>query len=84
MSARKPDDRLLNSEDDLAIHGPRAEREDRPVFINDDMMNGTYLRNGEGDYHCTKAEVKAMLRDQTEETADMKVLEDMEISEHFQ
>lgn len=27
------------------------------------------------------AEVKAMLRDQTEETSDMKVLEDMEISD---
>ena len=71
----------LNGNDVLTIHVPRAEREDKPVFINDDMMNGTYRRNGEGDYHCTKAEVKAMLRDQTEETADMKVLEDMEISD---
>ena len=71
----------LNGNDILMIHVPRAEREDKPVFINDDMMNGTYRRNGEGDYHCTKAEVKAMLRDQTEETADMKVLEDMEISD---
>ena len=35
----------------------------------------------EGDYHCTRAEVKAMLRDQTEETMDMKVLEDMEMSD---
>ena len=71
----------LNGNDVLTIHVPRAEREDKPVFIIDDMMNGTYRRNGEGDYHCTKAEVKAMLRDQTEETADMKVLEDMEISD---
>ena len=71
----------LNGKDILAIHVPRAQREDKPVFVNDDMMNGTFRRNGEGDYHCTKAEVKAMLRDQTEETADMKVLEDMDISD---
>ena len=65
----------------LAIRVPRAQREDKPVYINDDMMNGTFRRNGEGDYHCTKSEVKAMLRDQTEETSDMKTLEDMGISD---
>lgn len=70
-------------EDDviLAIRVPKANREERPVYINNDMFKGTFRRNGEGDYHCTKAEVKAMLRDQTEETSDMKVLEDMEISD---
>ena len=71
----------LDGKDILTIQVPRARREDKPVFINNDLMNGTFRRNGEGDYHCTKAEVKAMLRDQTEETADMKVLEDMEISD---
>ena len=65
----------------LAIHIPRARREDRPVYINDDLFGGTFRRNGEGDYHCTASEVRAMLRDQTEATADMKVLDDMEISD---
>lgn len=71
----------VNGDVILAIRVPRANREDKPVYINNDMMSGTFRRNGEGDYHCTKAEVKAMLRDQTEETSDMKVLEDMEISD---
>ena len=62
----------VNGDVILAIRVPRAQREDKPVYINDDMMNGTFRRNGEGDYHCTKSEVKAMLRDQTEETSDMK------------
>ena len=70
----------VNGDIILAIRVPRANREDKPVYINDDMFEGTFRRNGEGDYHCTKAEVKAMLRDQTEETSDMKILEDMEIS----
>ena len=34
-------------------------------------------RNWEGDYHCERSEVLAMLRDQPEETADMKILQDM-------
>ncbi|MDE7418066.1 MAG: putative DNA binding domain-containing protein [Lachnospiraceae bacterium] len=65
----------------LAIHIPRAQREVKPVYINNDLLGGTFRRNGEGDYRCTKGEVKAMLRDQTEETSDMKVLEDFEISD---
>ena len=32
--------------------------------------NGTFRRNFEGDYHCTRLQVKAMLRDQTERTMD--------------
>ena len=34
--------------------------------------NGTFRRNFEGDYHCTRLQVKAMLRDQTERTMDGK------------
>ncbi|WP_208873070.1 AlbA family DNA-binding domain-containing protein, partial [Fretibacterium fastidiosum] len=65
----------------LSIRVPRAEREVRPVYINDDLFEGTFRRNGEGDYHCTRSEIKAMLRDQTEETFDMKVLENFEIDD---
>ncbi len=71
----------VNGDVILAIRVPGAGREDKPVYINNDMMRGTFRRNGEGDYHCTKAEIKAMLRDQTEETSDMKLLEDMEVSD---
>lgn len=71
----------VNDREILAISVPRAGREDKPVYINGDMLKGTYRRNGEGDYRCTPAEVKAMFRDQTEETSDMKVLTEMEISD---
>ena len=56
-------------------------RDERPVYISNDLFRGTFRRNGEGDYHCTKSEVKAMLRDQIEETSDMKVLESFEIND---
>ncbi len=45
------------------------------------MFNGTFRRNWEGDYHCTRSEVLAMLRDTPEETMDMKVLSDMSMSD---
>ena len=71
----------VNGDVILAIHIPKASRQDKPVFINGDMFKGTFRRNHEGDYRCTKSEVLAMLRDQTEDTPDMKVLDDMEISD---
>lgn len=61
----------------MVIHVPKAKREQKPVYINGDMFSGTFRRNWEGDYHCERSEVLAMLRDQPEETADMKILQDM-------
>ena len=49
---------------------PQATREEKPVYLNDNLFGGTFRRNGEGDYHCTPGEVRAMIRDQTEETSD--------------
>ena len=34
------------------------------------MYKGTYKRNNEGDYHCTEAQVKAMIRDANDEGND--------------
>ena len=53
----------------MVIHVPKAKREQKPVYINGDMFSGTFRRNWEGDYHCDRSEVLAMLRDQPEETA---------------
>ena len=65
----------------LVIYVPMAKREQKPVYINDDLFGSTFRRNHEGDYHCTKLQVKAMLRDQTENTCDMNVLDDVEMDE---
>ena len=45
----------------LVISVPRARRDQKPVFINNDIFGGCYRRDWEGDYHCSKAEVKAKL-----------------------
>ena len=65
----------------MVVHVPAAKREQKPIYTGGDMFKGTYRRNWEGDYHCTFSEVKAMLRDQTEDTMDMKVLKNMQIDE---
>ena len=42
----------------MVIHVPMAKREQKPIYINDDLFNGTFRRNHEGDYHCTRLQVK--------------------------
>ena len=59
----------------MVVYVPMAKREQKPVYINNDIFNGTFRRNYEGDYHCTRLQVKTMLRDQTERTMDMEVLD---------
>ena len=65
----------------IVIEVPRAERISRPVYINDNLFGGTYRRNGEGDYRCSKEEVKAMLRDQAETTVDGRIIENLLLSD---
>ena len=64
----------------LVINVPRAQRERRPVYIGGDIFSGTYKRNSSGDYHCTKDEVRSMLRDQGSQTVDTKILTGMNLS----
>lgn len=61
----------------IVITVPRAQRCDKPIFIDGNPFSGTYRRNGEGDYKCSQEEVRAMLRDAAIRTQDMLVLEDM-------
>lgn len=71
----------VNGDVILVIHVPMAKRSDKPVFINDNLFGGTYRRNWEGDYHCSREEVKAMLRDQTDETMDTKIIDILPLSD---
>lgn len=74
---------VMNDTDDviMVIWVPGARREQKSVYINDDLFGGTFCRNWEGDCHCTRLQVKTMLRDQAEETMDMEVLEEAEVED---
>ena len=61
----------------IVIYVPMAKREQKLVYINDDLFGATFRRNHEGDYRCTRLQVKTLLRDQAENTMDMEVLDDV-------
>lgn len=61
----------------IVITVPRAQRLDRPVYVDGNPLTGTYRRNGEGDWRCTQEEVRSMLRDADVRTLDMQLLEDL-------
>ena len=65
----------------VVVEVPRATRTDRPVYVGADVFKGSYRRNGEGDYHCSREAVEAMLRDRCPETADNCVLDEMTIAD---
>lgn len=58
----------------LVIKVPRADRRQRPVYVGQNPLTGTYRRNYEGDYHCRPDEVGRMLADQGEESPDARIL----------
>ena len=58
----------------LLVYVPRADRTLRPVYINDNPKRGSFRRNGDGDYHCTAEELRAMARDSAEGATDKLVL----------
>ena len=78
---REDDVEIYSHNDDviMVIHVPAAHREQKPVYINNDIFNGTYRRNFEGDYRCTRLQVKTMLRDQADDTIDMSVIDNLGI-----
>lgn len=83
---REDDVEIFDVGDDIimVIHVPAARREQKPVFINNDMFGGTFRRNFEGDYHCSRIQVKTMLCDQADETIDMSIIDSMNINDFNQ
>lgn len=65
----------------IVINVPMAKREQKPIYINNDLFGSTFRRNYEGDYRCTRLQVKTMLRNQTERTMDMEVLDEVEMQD---
>ncbi|WP_368241675.1 helix-turn-helix domain-containing protein [Intestinimonas butyriciproducens] len=60
----RPEDVWVAGTDDgavLVIQVPPGERDQLPVYLGQDPFHGSYRRSGDGDYHCTRAEVQAML-----------------------
>ncbi|MGN1236036.1 MAG: RNA-binding domain-containing protein [Bacteroidaceae bacterium] len=65
----------------ITINVPMANYTMRPVYINRNLLSGSFKRNFEGDYHCTEEEVKAMLRDANENGNDGIMLNNYDMND---
>lgn len=59
----------------VVVKVPRADRLQRPVYINNSMNAGAYRRNGEGDYHCSMEAIRAMVRDSFDGAIDRDIVD---------
>ncbi len=59
----------------IKIDIPKASYKQKPVFINNNRDSGTYLRNYEGDYHATRDQIDAMIRDSIPSGCDSELIE---------
>ena len=59
----------------VVIDVPRADYMMRPVHTGENPFKGSFKRNHEGDYHCSEAEVRSMIRDQNESGNDSLLLD---------
>ncbi len=65
----------------LVIRVPEAPRQQRPVYINGNPYNGTYVRRHTGDHHCTKPEVDRMMREASDVGADSAILPEFNLDD---
>ncbi len=65
---------LFEGKQIVAIFVPRADKRKRPIYIGEDAYSGTYRRDGEGDYHCSRQEVDAMFEEAAQEEEDTQLL----------
>ena len=62
----------------VVITVPRAGMGQRPVYLNG-RLDCAFRRRGEGDYRCTEAEARAMMRDSAPGGVDITVLEQLSL-----
>ncbi|MBF0503305.1 MAG: putative DNA binding domain-containing protein [Candidatus Riflebacteria bacterium] len=58
----------------LVISIPRANRQQRPVFVGKNPFEGTFRRHSEGDHHADRDLIRRMLAEQGDEPVDGRIL----------
>lgn len=61
----------------IVVDVPRADRQQRPVYIDNNINNGTFKRRNEGDYHCRMDEIREMIADTGSTDPGTAVIDDM-------
>ena len=63
----------------LIVNVPNANRKDKPIYINNNPITGTYKRYHDGDYRCNKKEIQVLFSESTEESKDEIILNEFNI-----
>lgn len=63
----------------IKIHIPRANRKQKPIYLNNNPFKRTYKRQHEGDYIVNEDVVKRMFAEQQIDAKDSLLLKDIEI-----
>lgn len=71
----------INDRKVLKIEVPRAPRTARPVFINDDLFGGTYIRLHEADVAADRERVRRMVADADTTSRDDAIVEHHDIAD---
>lgn len=64
----------------LRVTVRRATRDERPVYLNNNVNENTYLRVNDGDRKASREDVQRMLADQLDQQ-DARAVEDFELSD---
>ena len=65
---------LVDDKTLLLIAVPRAARKQQPIYLNNNPLNNTYIRQNEGDYKLDDEHVKRMLAEQAHDGRDDEIL----------
>ena len=65
----------------IQIHVPRATRLQKPIYVGQNPLTGTYLRNHEGDFRCPSERVRQMLAEQGSDTRDLVICSNYDLQD---
>lgn len=65
----------------IKIHVPKASRKQKPVFINNNPITGTYKRFNSADMLASREVVSRMLAEQVEDSRDTEILRGWDIED---
>ncbi len=63
----------------IIINVPSANRQNKPIYVNDNPIKGTFKRYHDGDYKCTREEIRVMFSESAEKSKDEMILEEYNI-----
>ncbi len=70
----------VNGKDVIYINVPEADYHKKPVYINDDIRDGSFKRTHEGDRRLNREELAMMIRDSSDDI-DAQILEHYNMSD---